>query len=91
MPHLFLMCLALAGALFAGSIAGLAYFQLKLDDPEKDGYFKAQKKIAEAMNIEGWAKFQRSKAVRMFSFVIALALMLVLMGAAIWQGYLAFK
>ena len=90
MPHLFLMCLSLAGALLAGSFSGIAYFQMKLRDPEKDEYFKLQQEITEEIGMEGWAKFQRSKIVRTCSFLIALLLMLALMGIAIWQGYLAF-
>ncbi len=35
--------ISLAGALLVGKFSGVAYFQMKLPDPDSDGYFKAQR------------------------------------------------
>ena len=40
MPPALILCLALIGALFSGAVAGAAYGQMQLGDPERDGYFQ---------------------------------------------------
>ena len=81
------MCLALVGALFFAAVVGGAYFQMKLDDPEKDGFFKLQKDIAEEYGIGAWASFQRSKAVRVASFVVSLVMLVSCLTIAAWYGF----
>lgn len=84
------MCLALVGALFSATLVGVTYFQMKTPEPEADGFFKLQKDLAEPLGLGGWAKLQRSKGIRILSFVVALSVMLGCLAVATWQGYLAF-
>lgn len=87
MPPALIMCLALVGALFFAAVVGMAYFQMKLDDPKKDGYFKLQKDVAESFGIGAWANFQRSKAVRVGSFVVSLVMLVSCLTIAAWYGF----
>ena len=86
MPPALILCLALIGALFSASMAGAAYGQMRLEDPERDGYFRLQSRMAEAMGLGWWARAQRSKAARRLSFGLALAAMFGCLAVALWQG-----
>ena len=50
------LCLALVGALFSATLLGISYFQMRIPDPKKDGYFKLQKEITEAEGLGGLAE-----------------------------------
>ena len=86
MPPALILCLALIGALFSGAVAGVAYGQMQLGDPERDGYFRLQSRMAEAVGLKWWARVQRSAAARRLSFGLALAATFGLVAVALWQG-----
>ena len=78
--------LALIGVLFSGAVAGAAYGQMRLEDPERDGYFQLQSRMAEAVGLGWWARAQRPKAARRLSFGLSLAAMTGCLAVALWQG-----
>lgn len=90
MPSALIMCLALAGSVFCGAFVGVAYFQMKLKDPEKDGFYRVQKDLAEPVGLGGWAQAQRSKTARGVSFAVALVCFWGCLITAVWHGYLTF-
>ena len=86
MPPALILSLALIGVLFSGAVAGAAYGQMRLGDPERDGYFRLQSRMAEEVGLGRWTRVQRSKAARGLSFVLSLMAMFGCLGVALWQG-----
>lgn len=86
MPHLVIMCLALAAALFGAIVTLATRAQMRIKDPEQDGYFKLRKDFGTLFEMNDWAEFHSSGIARTASFVIALLFTLVAVLTAIWHG-----
>lgn len=82
------LCLALVGALFSSTLVGISYFQIKISDPEKNGYFKLQKDLQESAGLGALAEIQRSKGGRIAGFVLSLSVLVCCLGVAGWYGFL---
>ena len=90
MPHILFMCMGLIGVLFTGAAMGLAYAQMKLDDPLDDGYFQVRRRFAERLGLGGWAGFEQTRFVRILSFGVTGSAFLACVAVTIWQAILAF-